>query len=83
MKKILFLLSIGVMLIAAGCGSQESAADGQRLFIGDDIAITKTEYGLVQGYILDDVYTYLSIPYGAPTSGANRFMPPQEPQKYS
>ena len=82
MKKILFLLSIGVMLIAAGCGSQESAADGQRLFIGDDIAITKTEYGLVQGYILDDVYTYLGIPYGAPTSGANRFMPPQEPQKW-
>lgn len=53
--------------------------DGQRLFIGDSIAVAKTSYGKVRGYILDDVYTYLGIPYGAPTSGKNRFMKAQEP----
>ena len=71
-------------LLVASCGGRNQAAPevGQRLFIGDDIAITRTQYGLVQGYILDDVYTYLGIPYGAPTGGANRFLPPQEPESW-
>ena len=71
------------LLVASCCGRNQAAReDGQRLFIGDDIAITQTQYGTVQGYILDDVYTYLGIPYGAPTSGTNRFMPPQEPESW-
>lgn len=53
--------------------------DEQTLFIGDDIAIVETVYGKVQGYILNKVYTFLGIPYGADTSGKNRFMPPQKP----
>ena len=76
-------LLVLALLVASGCGSNQTAReDGQRLFIGDDIAITQTQYGTVQGYILDDVYTYLGIPYGAPTGGANRFMPPQEPESW-
>lgn len=43
--------------------------DGQFLFIGDDIAIAQTEYGKVQGYLLNHVYTFLGVPYGADTSG--------------
>ena len=84
MKLNLLPLAVGVMLMAAACGgqNQNQSADGQRLFVGDDIAVTQTQYGKVQGYILDDVYTYLGIPYGAPTSGANRFMPPKPPQKW-
>ena len=83
MRLNLLPLAVGVMLMAAGCnGAGNKAADGQRLFVGDDIAVTQTTYGQVQGYILDDVYTYLGIPYGAPTGGANRFMPPQPPQKW-
>ncbi len=53
--------------------------DEQALFIGDGIAIAETAYGKVQGYILNKVYTFLGIPYGADTSGKNRFMPPQKP----
>ena len=78
-SKILVL----ALLVVSSCGRNQAAReDGQRLFIGDDIAITQTQYGKVQGYILDDVYTYLGIPYGAPTSGTNRFMPPQEPESW-
>ena len=80
LKALRFL--VPVLLVAAGCGTKPAPEQGQRLFIGDDIAITQTQYGTVQGYILDDVYTYLGIPYGAPTGGANRFLPPQEPQKW-
>ena len=82
MKLNLLPLAAGILLAAAGCCGPDKAADGQRLFVGDDIAVTRTQYGLVQGYILDDVYTYLGIPYGAPTDGENRFMPPQEPESW-
>ena len=79
----LFKLLVLALLVASCCGRNQAAPEvGQRLFIGDDIAITQTQYGLVQGYILDDVYTYLGIPYGAPTDGANRFLPPQEPESW-
>ena len=79
--KLVHILLAG-LLVAGCCGGQKSDCDGQRLFVGDDIAVTQTQYGQVQGYIPDGVYTYLGIPYGAPTDGANRFMPPKEPQKW-
>ena len=81
MKHSFFLLFVPALMLASCCGGQQ-AQDGQRLFVGDDIAVTQTQYGQVQGYILDDVYTYLGIPYGASTAGENRFMPPQEPASW-
>ena len=35
---------------------KEAQNDDQILFIGDDIAIADTQYGKVQGYILNKVY---------------------------
>lgn len=63
-------------------GASTVADDEQALFIGDDIAIAGTRYGKVQGYVLNKVYTFLGIPYGADTSGKNRFMPPQKPEAW-
>lgn len=57
--------------------------EGQVLFIGDDIAITDTVYGKVQGFICDNVYHFRGIPYGADTSGKNRFMPPQKQEPWN
>lgn len=82
MKRILFFLVPAIMMAACCGGNPTAQQDGQRLFVGDDYAITQTQYGKIQGYILDDVYTYLGIPYGAPTAGPNRFMPPQEPESW-
>lgn len=53
--------------------------EDQLLHIGDNIAIAQTEYGKVRGFILRGIYQFLGIPYGADTSGKNRFMPPQKP----
>ena len=80
----LYRFLIPALLVASCCGGGKKAdqQDGQRLFVGDDYAVTQTQYGKVQGYILDGVYTYLGIPYGAPTGGANRFMPPQKPESW-
>lgn len=72
--------------LPAGASSstvQAEVQDDQYLQIGDDIAIAETSFGKVQGYILKGVYTYLGIPYGADTSGKNRFMAPQKPQPWT
>jgi len=57
--------------------------DGQVLFIGDNIAVADTQYGKVRGYKLRGIYYFLGIPYGADTSGANRFMPPRKPKPWT
>jgi len=53
------------------------------LRVGDNIALADTSYGKVRGYILRDVHYFLGMPYGADTSGANRFVPPQKPKPWT
>jgi para-nitrobenzyl esterase len=57
--------------------------DGPVLQIGDGIAVTDTQYGKVRGYVLRGVHYFLGLPYGADTSGPNRFRPPQEPEAWT
>ena len=57
--------------------------DGPILQVGDNIARAKTQHGEVRGYILRGIHYFLGIPYGADTSGANRFMPPQKPKAWT
>jgi para-nitrobenzyl esterase len=58
-------------------------ADEQVLLIGDHIAVADTQYGKVRGYMLRGINYFLGMPYGADTSGANRFMPPQKPKPWT
>lgn len=76
-------LGPAAMSLTASCASPRSDNDGQVLFIGDDIAVAETTSGKVKGYILRDIYYFLGIPYGADTSGKNRFMPPQKPEPWT
>lgn len=46
---------------------------------GENIAVTSTKYGKVRGYIDDGVYAFKGIPYAK----ADRFMPPQAPDKWN
>jgi para-nitrobenzyl esterase len=57
--------------------------DGPILLVGDDIAVTDTTAGKVRGFILRGIHYFLGVPYGADTSGANRFMPPQKPKPWT
>ena len=63
-------------------GLNSENTDDQALFIGDNIAVTKTQYGPVRGFILRGIHQYRGIPYGADTSGENRFMPPKPPKPW-
>ncbi len=58
-------------------------AEDQLLYVGDNIAIANTEFGKVRGFILRGIHQFLGIPYGADTSGKNRFMPPQKPATWT
>lgn len=83
--------SIGLTVGAAGIPLTSFTAppknskqeDGPILQIGENIAIAETSYGKVKGFILRGIYTFLGIPYGADTSGKNRFMPPQKPTPWN
>ena len=58
-------------------------ADGPVLLVGDNIAVVETTHGKVRGFVLRGINQFLGIPYGADTSGANRFMPPQKPKPWT
>ena len=88
MNKLRQILLIAV-LVCTGISCQQNSKetdtnplDEQQLFIGDDIAIANTKYGKVQGFILRGIYNFRGIPYGANTTGENRFMPPKEPEPW-
>ena len=91
-----FLQSLGVGAVGLSVSHQSIAATGslppkgikpsadeQILFVGDDIAVANTQYGKVRGFILRGINQFLGIPYGADTSGKNRFMPPQKPASWT
>jgi para-nitrobenzyl esterase len=72
--------------MSTGCSSAPKTAEGpaeQILQVGDNIAVATTEYGKVRGYLLRGINYFLGVPYGADTSGANRFMPPQKPKPWT
>ncbi len=90
MKKLLHICAAVALaaLVSGCCGNSGKGSDpvfdpdAQQLVIGDDIAVAPTVYGKVRGFILRGIYTFRGIPYGAPTGGENRFMPPREPEPW-
>ena len=76
--------------IGAGAAATALALGGAPLkILGQDrrLATTggtvKTRSGSVRGLLKDGVQQFWCVPYGAPTGGANRFMPPQKPASWS
>ena len=45
--------------------------------------VAETASGKIRGAIIDKVYAFKGVPYGASTAGAGRFMPPQKPQPWT
>ena len=73
----------GAKAAAGPVAPTQKADDGPLLLIGDGVAVADTTHGKIRGYVLRGVHHFLGIPYGADTSGAGRFMPPQRPKPWS
>jgi para-nitrobenzyl esterase len=56
-----------------------SPAAGDTIQATDSNPVVKTQFGRIRGYTRNGIHAFKNVPYGAETSGANRFMPPQKP----
>lgn len=73
----------GLMLPSAGSAQAARRASGAGTASTPKDAIVPTRYGPVRGYVADDVYTFKGIPYGADTSGENRWLPAKAPANWT
>lgn len=67
-------------LLASGAPIRATAQERYLTTIG---GTALTRQGRVRGLLKDGVHQFWSVPYGAPTGGANRFMPPRKPEAWS
>lgn len=73
-------------VIGTGIGLGASLMSGvwpQQTRAAGSSPIATTSAGQVRGHAKDGVNIFKAIPYGAPTSGTNRFMPPQAPKPWT
>tara|TARA_R110002020_G_scaffold309301_1_gene525071 strand:+ start:217628 stop:219364 length:1737 start_codon:yes stop_codon:yes gene_type:complete len=80
-------LLAGVLATACATGSGATADmaqtpppkedEGPSVRAGQDTAIVKTQSGKVAGFVRNGIFGFKGMPYGAPTGGENRFLPPK------
>lgn len=77
-KLILILMTASVILMVSCNNCQHGSSEPGPIEAGENIAVVATEYGKVRGYIDDGIFAFKGIPYAK----ADRFMPPQAPERW-
>ncbi|MBP3455580.1 MAG: carboxylesterase/lipase family protein [Alistipes sp.] len=83
MRPIIQLLLAGGTLLFSACGGaaradKAEAGESSRIEASSQTAVTTTESGKVAGYVQSGLYIFKGVPYAR----AERFMPPQAPEKW-
>src|SRR5271170_8245351 len=84
-RSFLTALGAGYAMASQGFGQAQratraAAAPGRN---SELFFTAETSYGKVQGMQNGGIKEFKGIPYGAPTGGKNRFMPPQKPAAWT
>ena len=71
------------LLAAGGAAAAGLTLDVSAAIAVDMAPVANTRYGRIRGTANGSVKVFKGVPYGAPTSGANRFMPPKQPEPWT